>query len=193
MSPTNPEDITHMKTLPYREIIGSLLYITLNTCPDIAFSIKCLAHFSHNPGKAHWKAACKVLQYLKSTINYKLTYRQSHLFHLSLFTDASFRDAPKCLSSIGYVLFLGDCLINWKAMIMHKPCLSMMESEVYSANARSKEGIWAINLLTHFLSQLPPCILNINNEKAELFINDQKITKGTIHYDIDMFTIRHWV
>jgi hypothetical protein len=69
----------------------------------------------------------------------------------------------------------------------------MMESKVYSTNARSKEGIWAINLLTHFLSQLPPCILNINNEKAELFINDQKIIKGTIHYNINMFDIRHWV
>ena len=28
---------------------------------------------------------------------------------------------------------------------------------------------------------------------AELFINDWKITKGTIQYNIDMFAIRHWV
>ena len=30
-------------------------------------------------------------------------------------------------------------------------------------------------------------------KKAQLFIEDRKITSGKIHYDMDLFAIRNWV
>ena len=68
-----------------------------------------------------------------------------------------------------------------------------MESEIYSANSGSKEGIWTIHLLSPIYPHITSCLLIIDNEKAQLFIEDRKITCGKIHYDMDLFAIRNWV
>jgi hypothetical protein len=33
----------------YQQIIGSLLYIQIGTCPDISFTISCLVQYALNP------------------------------------------------------------------------------------------------------------------------------------------------
>ncbi|SCZ96930.1 BZ3500_MvSof-1268-A1-R1_Chr4-2g06865 [Microbotryum saponariae] len=38
----------------YLQAIGSLLYISLGTRPDIAFAVSYLARFANNPGRRHW-------------------------------------------------------------------------------------------------------------------------------------------
>jgi len=43
--------------VPYREIIGSLMYTATATRPDIAFAVSVLGQFAHNPAKLHWEAA----------------------------------------------------------------------------------------------------------------------------------------
>jgi len=53
-----------------RELIGSLQYAVLATRPDISFAISKLTQFLNNPGQAHFKAATRVLRYLKGTKNW---------------------------------------------------------------------------------------------------------------------------
>ena len=38
-SPKTPEDIAAMRNIPYREAVGSLMYASLSTCPDITFVV----------------------------------------------------------------------------------------------------------------------------------------------------------
>ena len=51
--PQIPEQATEMCHIPYRKAVGSLLYLTIATCPDIAFLIRTLSQFIDNPGKVH--------------------------------------------------------------------------------------------------------------------------------------------
>ena len=53
-----------MAVFPYRQLIGSLMYLMVDTRPDLAFSLSKLSKFNNSPGHAHWEAACKVLRYL---------------------------------------------------------------------------------------------------------------------------------
>jgi Reverse transcriptase (RNA-dependent DNA polymerase) len=39
----------------YQSIIGSLLYLMIGTCPDIAFAVTKLAQFSANPSQEHFE------------------------------------------------------------------------------------------------------------------------------------------
>ena len=73
-SPSNPEEAAQMKNTPYREAIGSLMYIAVTTRPDIAFAVSALSQFLSNPGKAHWEAVKQVFQYLSGTKTLQLTY-----------------------------------------------------------------------------------------------------------------------
>jgi hypothetical protein len=57
---------------PYPQLIGSLLWLSQCTQPDIAFVVNCLSQFLRNPSNAHWLAAIRVLQYVISTKNLRL-------------------------------------------------------------------------------------------------------------------------
>ena len=59
-SPTTPEQSAIMQNIPFREAIGSLMYASLGTRPDITFAVARLSKFLQNPGLAHWEAAKRV-------------------------------------------------------------------------------------------------------------------------------------
>nr|GEW06481.1 retrovirus-related Pol polyprotein from transposon TNT 1-94 [Tanacetum cinerariifolium] len=60
--------------LHYTYVLGSLMYIVNYTRPDLAYSVSRLSRYSHNPGRDHWDALIRVLQYLKHTMAYVLHY-----------------------------------------------------------------------------------------------------------------------
>jgi len=64
-----------VKRLPYRELIGSLMYLAVGTRPDIMFAVSYLSQFNDCFDKTHWIAAKRVLRYIKKTINYRLEFK----------------------------------------------------------------------------------------------------------------------
>ena len=57
----------------YQLEIGSLIYLSISTRPDISYTVGNLAKFSSKPTKIHWMALKRVLRYLKSTTNYGIS------------------------------------------------------------------------------------------------------------------------
>ena len=53
-----------MAAFPYRELIGSLMYPMVATRPDLSICLSKLSSFNIDPGRTHWKAACKIMGYL---------------------------------------------------------------------------------------------------------------------------------
>ena len=69
-------DITH------RQAIGSLMYLTIATRPDIAYAIGKLSQHAENSTKLHWIAVKRVLRCINSTQNFGiLTTEIKHLLH----------------------------------------------------------------------------------------------------------------
>lgn len=58
----------------YQSAIGSLLYLSVATRPDIAFAVSNAAKFSSQPGKQHWTAVKQILRYLRGTMNLGLVF-----------------------------------------------------------------------------------------------------------------------
>jgi hypothetical protein len=55
--------------LRYSQIIGSLVYLSSATRPDISFIVSKLSRFVSNPRDDHWHALERVLRYLKCTMS----------------------------------------------------------------------------------------------------------------------------
>ena len=44
----------------YAQLIGSLMYLALATCPDISYAVNRLAQFTSNPKAIHWTAVKRI-------------------------------------------------------------------------------------------------------------------------------------
>ena len=77
--PSTPEEVAHMSKIPYREVVGKLLYLSIATRPDIALAVGILYRFNHNPGPKHWAAVKQTLRYIKATRALKLHYGPSDI------------------------------------------------------------------------------------------------------------------
>ena len=66
------------------------MYAQVCTRPDIAYIVEVLGRYLSNPGMDHWKAAKRVMGYLKRTRGYMLTYRRSDQLEIIGFSDLNF-------------------------------------------------------------------------------------------------------
>ena len=66
-----------MLQMPYRELIGTLLWIANGTRPDIAYAVITLAKYTSNPGEIRWQALLRVLGYLQATLHHCICYTRN--------------------------------------------------------------------------------------------------------------------
>ena len=60
----------------YQSGIGSLLYLSVGTGPDLTFAVSHLAKFSTKPTQQHWTGVKRIMRYLKGTIHYGILYHR---------------------------------------------------------------------------------------------------------------------
>ena len=63
--PSNDLEKKEMKNIPYASTLGSLIYTQVCTRPDISYAVGMLGRYQSNLGLEHWKAAKKVMRYLR--------------------------------------------------------------------------------------------------------------------------------
>ena len=113
-STDDPLDNTVVKTtkigdrdMSYQSIVGSLMWVTLGTRPDLAYTTGIIRQYSANPKKSHWDLAKWALHYLKGTRDLELVFDGSDVnidmdFHG--YTDANWNgDRDTSRSTSGYV------------------------------------------------------------------------------------------
>ena len=129
----------------YQELVGSLNHLAVFTRPDIAFAVSMLSQFNSNPTQTHWKAALRVLRYLKFTRNFCITYTKA--FNGSKivvfgFSDADWGSNPVDRISItGYVFMINGGPVSWTSHKQSAVALLTMESEYMALSDASRECI----------------------------------------------------
>ena len=68
------EERVRMRELPYMQLIGSLLYLSCMSRPDIAFHMSILCSFMSNPSQECYDAAIALLLYCGATKHKALRY-----------------------------------------------------------------------------------------------------------------------
>jgi hypothetical protein len=104
MSPKTEKEIDDMKKVPYREAVGSLLYLATTTRPDIAFPLGQVSQFCQNQGYGHWNAVKRIISYLSGTPNHGLQFKEGSCRDVIGYIDADFaRDVDNRKSTTGYI------------------------------------------------------------------------------------------
>jgi hypothetical protein len=141
MSPQNEAEAAEMCQYPYISVVGSLMYLTVTTRPDIAFATGVLARFNSNPGLQHWQVAKHLLRYLKGTMDYKIAYQPSDSSEPFItYSDVDHEGNPdNGKSTEGYMVKIGTGAVSWSLKLQSLVTLSTTEAEHISAVEAGKE------------------------------------------------------
>ncbi|XP_073107298.1 secreted RxLR effector protein 161-like [Elaeis guineensis] len=140
--PRNDLEREQMQNIPYSSAVGSLMYTQVCTRLNIAFAIGMLGRYQSNPGMDHWRAAKKVMRYLKGTKNYMLMYRRSDELEVVGYFDSDFAgciDSRKSTSE--YIFIFASGAISWKSAKQTLIATSTMEAEFIAGFEATSHGV----------------------------------------------------
>jgi hypothetical protein len=161
MSPQTETERLEMQGVRYRHAVGHLLYAAIVTRFDVMNAVRELSRFMEAPGLEHWGAAKRIMRYIKSTLDFKLTYGP---FPVDCFDDCftlvGFSDSDWCgcidtrRSTTGYAFFFGNAqgvisggAFSVNSRLQPTVALSSTEAEYLAACSCVQEAVYLRMLL----------------------------------------------
>ena len=166
-APSTETQRKFVQQFPYSEIVGSVLYLSVITRADIAYSVGVLTRHMKKPTYDACIAACRLLLYLKKTRNRGLRYHGRAL-NLHAFTDSDWAgDLDTRRSTSGYVVVMAGAPIVWMSKLQPIVAVSSMEAEYIAAFFVIQEVTWIrAVLLSLGLARSDPTPVSIDNKSA---------------------------
>ena len=189
------EELDQITKLPYRSLVGCLLYLSIGTRPDISYSVQQLSQFLDCYTYAHWNTALRVVRYLSGTRNHKLHLGGNNPISLLGFTDSDWANCLDTRRSVGgHAYTLGSGAISWQARKQKTVAASSCEAEYVAAFEACKEAIWLRTLLDAIghRPETPTTILCDNNAAINLS-EDPLLHDRVKHIDIKHHFLRERV
>ena len=197
-APQSEAEREKMRSVPYGNAVGALLYLATTTRPDISFAVSCLCRFIANPGPKHWKAVQHLFRYLQGTKDLKLVYQGD--LHASQDIFSAYSDADHAgnpdngRSTSGYVLTIAGGAVSWSSRLQSLTALSTTEAEYVAAVEAGKEVVWMRQLLQEFGYVLPGAsVLHMDNQSAISVTKDPDHHGRMKHLDLRFYWLRDQV
>ena len=98
----------------YRQLVGSLIYLTVTHRPNIAHVVHIVSQFMIAPRTTHSATILSILHYVRGAMFHGIHFSRYSSLDLRAYFDANWADDPtdRC-SNTSYCFFLGDSLISW--------------------------------------------------------------------------------
>ena len=178
----------------YQSAVGSLLYLSNWTRPDITFAVNNVAKFNCNPTEEHWRAVKRILRYVKGTSNYGILYNKSSKDELIGHCDADWAgDINNRKSTSGYVFTLAGSPISWRSNKQACVALSTAEAEYVALAAAAQEASWLRELLCNFSGPLEVSTVYSDSKSAMAMTKNPQFHGRAKHIDIKYHYIREEV
>ena len=208
-----PMQKEEMVNVPYMELVGSLLYASISTRPDICHAVSVCSRFMNNPGVKHWMAAKRICRYIRGSMEQALNFQPSlnhkqtnttltpHNIHATtatvrVYCDADWAgDVDDRRSTSGCVLMLFGCPVVWLSKKQTTVALSTAEAEYMALSLAVSEAKW----LKQFVSELGfvvdvPIPIHTDNQAALAIASSNAIAHSrTKHIDIRHHYVREAV
>lgn len=192
--PTTKEEVAEMAKIPYRELIGKVMYLMTSTRPDIAHCVGVLSRYLNNPGQAHWTAAKHLLAYLKNTKLYQLTFTKDE-GELVGYTDSDWAGTiDNRHSTSGYVFTYANCAITWRSGLQDIVATSTTEAEYIGMYEATKEAIWLRSFFNDLLGNCLPTTTIFGDNLGSIQLSGNPVFhRRTKHIDVKYHSLREQV
>ena len=127
----------------YQSAIGSLIYLSTKTRPDISFAVHQVSRHCHNPSRTHWTAVKRIIRYLKGTLNYGILYKHSSTDNLKGYSDSDFASDTSDRKSVsGNIFMMQGGPVSWLSRKQTTVSMSTAEAEYVALSTCAQEAIY---------------------------------------------------
>lgn len=174
----------------YRQLVGTLVYLSTCTRPDISFAVNVAARFCEKPTKQHMTAVHRIFAYLAHTANYGLCFQKGNDFKsenymVSCFTDSDWATDPDTRKSVtGTTIKIGTAVVAWRSSRQQCISLSTVQSEFVAASESVQIATQINGIINEILEHETSINLFTDNMGAMQLINTGNFSKRTKHIDL---------
>ena len=173
----------------YRSGVGTLLYLTKHSRPDISIPVRGLSKTMDASAQAHLKEMYKLIRFVLSTNDYGLKFKlikRIRKWVLKALSDSDFaKDKETRISVFGYVIYFCGIPIAWRSKGMKSVVLSTTEAEYMALSEVVKELKLIVQLLqTMNITVELPITVHVDNVGAIWLYNNRNTGDRTKHIDI---------
>jgi hypothetical protein len=169
---------------PYSQLVGSLMYLSVCTRPDISYAVGALARYMSCPTTEHWQAAKGVVRYLAGTITCGIMFGSSNTEVVG-YCDADYAgDVDTRRSTGGYVFIMNGAAITWQSKRQATVAASTTEAEYISAASAVKESLWLKQLLADLDMRQGPVSIMADNQSAIKLLKNPVSSMRSKHIDV---------
>lgn len=186
----------------YHALVGSLLWLSVCTRPDISYSASILGSHMSRPQRSHLEAAVYTLRYLRGTKSEGLFYRGNGPVTLSVYSDkhqrgnkkvsfevedeqdnhsdadyAACRNTRRSRTGVYVSLDKESSPVAWISKLQQETSLSSCESELYAAVESYKEVCFVRNLTREILRSIPSADDEAHSEPITVQMDNEATRK----------------
>lgn len=184
-----PEKPNEAIITAYSSLIGALIYVAINTVPQISYVMSALTRYMTRATQAHLTYAKHVLRYLKGNKHRRIKWcaancRDPHKRHeIWSHVDSSYADAkPSRKSTMAYCLFVNNAVFSWKSCLSSIVATSTCEAELMAYCSCACEVLYARKLAAELgFCQLTPTRIYEDNEGAIVLVKNMHLRNRSKH------------
>ncbi|KAJ8887735.1 hypothetical protein PR048_013953 [Dryococelus australis] len=179
-----PDTSGEIVNVPFRQLVGCLMYLCKVSRPGIMFTTSYLSRFLDRPTNCLWNTAKQILRYLSLTKNHGLVFKQHQQEKLVAYTDADWagdKEYKKSTSS-SEVFYAGN-LVLWQSVKQQTVALSTVEVEYVAAAQTTYEVLHLHGLLQNVSTSDSVPVLFCDNQTAIHMMNNHENSKQSKHID----------
>jgi len=170
----------------FKSAIGSLIYLSRCTRPDITFTVGKAARNSENPTYGDWKKVINIMKYLNYTKNFKITYKGKG--EILAYTDSDFGGDPKDRKSTsGHIILMDKDPICWQSKKQSVVTTSTAEAEYIATSECTKKVLWIRNILTELFNIKKPIKILTDNLASKTSIENGELNNKLKHIEIKFY------
>ena len=189
--------------IPYRRLVGILMWIARVSRPDIMYSVVYLAQFTNSYNETHFKHLKRIARYLHETQDFVLELapekRKDNKILVQVKTDSDWAaDKNDRKSMSGACTFINGALFDLSAKKQTSVTTSSTEAEYCSGSEGAKDAKHALSLIGDITANSnvvleQTAILEMDNQGACFMAKSPINNRRSRHIDIRFHFIRDYV
>jgi hypothetical protein len=172
--------------VPFSSLVGTLLYLSVCTRPDISFSVSSLTRHLQKPTVQAWDAAKGIVRYLAGTIDMGITFtRSSKPQPLHGFSDSDFAaDVDTRRSVSGFCFLMHGGAVAWASRQQATVAASTVEAELMALSEAVKTSLWLQKVARTLSMQSQPMQIYGDNQGTIALVHNESSSARTKHISV---------